>query len=202
MQAFDIDFTWHRHKQGYRLKGGRVVAKGDELEWYRPLDDYSTLYKLFADECRSEKGALEFIKKYGPLLTSPGALIETRALGLPTLMSTIGDLVSEVIAQAQSMKKQLTGRTVPQIPLTSIEAVLIPDGSTVRLKLRPSRLIDAIWLQMAQSVSSGRAVRACQRCGTWFEVGPGSRPPRRLDALFCSDQHRIEFNSLARSKKS
>jgi len=198
----DIDFPWYRHKQGYRIKNGRVVGKGNELESYRPLDDYSTLYKVFADECRSEKGVLEFIKKFGPLLTSPGALIDTHLLGLPAFMSAMGDLVSEVIAQANLMKKQLSRRTVPQIPLTSIEAVLIPHGSTVRLKLQPSRLIDAIWLQMAQANSSGRAVRACQRCGTWFEVGPGSRPPRRLDALFCSDQHRIEFNSLARSRPS
>jgi hypothetical protein len=114
-------------------------------------------------------------------------------------MTAVGDLLDEVTEQANLMKKQLSARRVPQIPVTAIEAVLISDAGTVRLKLRPARLIDAIWLQMAQSVSSGRAARECQRCGNWFEVGPGTG--RRLDAKFCCDEHRIEFHSRARSKK-
>jgi hypothetical protein len=89
---------------------------------------------------------------------------------------------------------------IPQIPLTSLEAFLVSSGgSAIRLKLSPSRLIDALWLQMAQSITSGRDLKECLHCGELFEVGPGSG--RRLDAKFCKDEHRIAFYNRRRSKK-
>jgi hypothetical protein len=199
MPTIDIEFSWYRHIAGYRLKDGRVVAKGDEVQGYRPLDDFSTLYKMFADQCRSEKGVIEFINKFGPLSTDPGELIQKKVLGLRGIFGTRGDRVRDVIDNAKLMNRQLAGAMIPQLPLTNIEAVLVPDVGTVRLKLSPSRLIDAIWLQMAQSISSGRDARSCKLCGIPFEVGPGSG--RRLDAVFCCDEHRITFNSRARSIK-
>jgi hypothetical protein len=201
-QPIRIDFTWHRHTKGYRIKDGRVVANSNDYETYRPLDEYSTLYKIFADQCRTQKGVLGFTEKFGPLSTHPGTLLTIRALGLAGARGTVGDLVRDVIEQADLMNKYLSGysRGIPQIPLTNIEAVLVPDDQTVRIKLSPSRLIDAIWLQMAQASTSGRGIAECLHCGNWFEVGPGTG--RRADAKFCSDQHRIEFHSQARSQKS
>ena len=200
-QPIRIDFTWHRHIKGYRIKDGRVVPDSNDYETYRPLDEYSTLYKIFADQCRSPKGVLGFTHKFGPLSTNPGTLVTIRALNLAGARGTVGDLVRDVIEHAELMNKYLSGysRGIPQIPLTNIEAVLVPDGRSVRIKLSSLRLIDAIWLQMAQASASGRGIAECQRCGTWFEVGPGTG--RRADAKFCCDRHRIEHNSLERSKK-
>jgi hypothetical protein len=39
----------------------------------------------------------------------------------------------------------------------------------------------------------------CRHCGTTFPTGP--RSGRRLDAVFCCDQHRSRYNSLKRSPK-
>jgi len=42
-----------------------------------------------------------------------------------------------------------------------------------------------------------RNKRACAHCGAMFEAGRGAG--RRADAKFCSDEHRVAFNSLKRS---
>jgi hypothetical protein len=201
MTTINLDFTWFFDTQGYRLKNGRLVRKGGELKSYRPLEAFPTLFKIFIDKCRTEKGVIFFVSKFGPLITSPGGLITTRVLGLPGFMAAGGDSIREVIQQAKWMAKLLSDHKsdIPQIPLTSLEAFLVSGGgSAIRLKLSPSRLIDAIWLQMAQSITSGRDLRECLHCGELFEVGPGSG--RRLDAKFCKDEHRIAFNNRRRSK--
>jgi hypothetical protein len=39
----------------------------------------------------------------------------------------------------------------------------------------------------------------CRHCMEVFTVGPGTG--RRMDAIFCSDAHRVRFHSLQRSPK-
>ena len=184
----------------FSVINGSIVRRGGELQAYRPLENFPTLFRIFIKECRSENSVIDFVNKFGPLNTNPGNLITTRVLGLPGFMSAGGDSIGEVIRQAKSMAKLVGGykSDVPQIPLTSLEAFIAT--GPIRLKLSPSRLIDAIWLQMAQSITSGRDVQECLHCGELFEVGPGSG--RRLDAKFCRDEHRIAFNNRIRSKTS
>ena len=200
MTAIHIDFTWFFDTKGYRPKDGRIVPRGGKLQDYRPLEDYPTLFRIFIKKCRSESGVIDFVNKFGPLNTNPGNLITTRVLGLPGFMGAGSDSIGEVIRQAKSMAKLVSGykSDIPQIPLTSLEAFLAT--GPIRLKISPSRLIDAIWLQMAQSITSGRDVRQCLHCGELFEVGPGSG--RRLDAKYCKDEHRIASNNRRRSKTS
>jgi hypothetical protein len=201
MTAIHIDFTWYFDTKGYRPNRGRLVRKGGKLQAYRPLEDFPTLFRVFVDKCRSERGVVDFISKFGPLNTNPGDLITTRVLGLPGFMAAGGDSIREVIRQAKWMAKLIRDHKsdIPQIPLTSLEAFLLTgSGGEIRLKLSPSRLIDAIWLQVAQSITSGRDLQECLHCGELFEVGPGSG--RRLDAKFCKNEHRIAFNNRRRGK--
>ena len=44
---------------------------------------------------------------------------------------------------------------------------------------------------------SGTKFEKCQHCGQQFLVGEGGK---RRDARFCSDEHRVAFNSLKRKK--
>jgi hypothetical protein len=67
-----------------------------------------------------------------------------------------------------------------------------------QLRILPENLLDALWLQLAQTLASGTNIHACLLCGQFFEVGQGTN--KRLDAKFCSDEHRIQFNSRRRSK--
>src|SRR5262249_35479431 len=86
-------------------------------------------------------------------------------------------------------------------PFVDLEVSLDFDASDASPQLRflPSSLLDALWLQVVQELAGGATVRQCRHCGRWFETGAGTG--RRLDATFCSDQHRIDYNSLRRSRR-
>jgi hypothetical protein len=69
-----------------------------------------------------------------------------------------------------------------------------------RMVLTANSLMDGLWLQLGQKVAGQATFRTCEllSCRQVFEVGSSSG--RRLDAKFCSDTHRIEFNSRKRTK--
>jgi hypothetical protein len=69
-----------------------------------------------------------------------------------------------------------------------------------RMVLTANSLMDGLWLQLGQKVAGQAQFRTCElpSCRQIFEVG--SSAGRRLDARFCSDSHRIEFNSRKRTK--
>src|SRR5262249_24745568 len=87
------------------------------------------------------------------------------------------------------------------VPLRGqLRAWLAPDPTTGawRMKLQPPSLLDAIWLQLGQAITSNADLRSCVHCGNWFEAG--GRSGRRADAKFCSDACRINYNSVKRSQ--
>ena len=211
MGALPIDFVWARDRKGYHLEDAkpphpqRVVRNGsndEQLETYRPLDRMDRLFIAFANTAISPNGVLEFVRKYGSL-TWAGT------------DSTKGDPVNLVIMNAESMR-QILGyssgdrKRPPKrppldegptpLPIT-LHGSIILDVKTglPKLLLSPNTLFDALWLQLAQELSGGRYLRRCEQCGAWFETGAGTG--RRLDAKFCSDEHRITFNSLKRSRE-
>ena len=69
-----------------------------------------------------------------------------------------------------------------------------------RITFRANTLMDGLWLQLAANVSGGAAFRSCARCGVVFETGPERNG--RANSKFCSDRHRIEFNSRKRTKSA
>jgi len=46
--------------------------------------------------------------------------------------------------------------------------------------------------------ASRAAIKQCLHCGVRFEAGRGAG--RRADAKFCSEEHKIAYHSLARSR--
>jgi hypothetical protein len=69
-----------------------------------------------------------------------------------------------------------------------------------RMVLTAISLMDGLWLQLGQKIAGLAKFQTCElpSCRQVFEVGSSSG--RRLDARFCSDSHRIEFNSRKRTK--
>jgi hypothetical protein len=57
-------------------------------------------------------------------------------------------------------------------------------------------LLDAIWLQYAQT---NTRARECPQCGQRFLSGVGTG--RRAKADYCSDECRVKYNSLKRSRR-
>jgi hypothetical protein len=169
---------------------------------------------IFAKTPATPEGLLGFVNRFGRLTAEEGAD------GKPIF----GDNVKHMLTYVRSMSMALemlrgqignlpkwpggpfeydlpTGHHVSGgIPLSGkLRASLAPDpvSGALQLKLQPPSLLDALWLQFGQAITSNAELRSCGQCGKWFEAGPGSG--RRKDAKFCSDTCRIEFNSHKRS---
>jgi len=182
----------------------RIVRRGGELVPYRPLDKYERLYSVFAKIAVTPQGALEFVEKFGPL-TKRG------------LNKNEGDDVQDIIAHATQIWRVLDafergnkteiartlgpkGRELGGSPLSAIEVSFVfdPGDDEPKLQFTVSNLVTALWFQVGQSLAGGTNLRKCQHCHVLFEIGPGTG--RRLDAKFCSDNHRIAFNSRKRTR--
>jgi hypothetical protein len=161
----------------------------------RPLSGEE--YRIFASVAHTPTGALEFVERFGPLTW--GGWDATR-----------GDLVDLILMHAGAMRALLDAAREGRSPVLKEPGVQTPDSTVLaaviwdqtarapRWCFRPTTLLDALWLQFGQEVTRGVKIQVCQHCGAWFEAGAGTG--RRADAKFCSDEHRIAFNSLKRSK--
>lgn len=217
-----IDFEWWRDAKGYRLvpasvtaqstviahplgiRAGvgrhqryRIVRLGGQLQSYKPFEAYgATLYKMFA-RIKKPTEMMDFVGKFGPL-TKVGlkprvgddldtALVHAEAMREAIDFAAGGPKGSAILVEAQSA------------PLASMNATLVLDPVTRRpkLKILPVSLLDTLWLSLAQDLSQQGNLRICAQCGEPFRTGPGTG--RRLDAKFCSEQHKIAFHSLKRS---
>ena len=192
-----FDFTWFKDPKGYRLipakpipqrpgqslldlpsgvfQPARIVRNGGKLQSYRPLEVFPNLFSRFIDTAKTEEGVLKFVQAFGPL-TQDG-------------LRKAGDHVPRIADEASAM-----GRSGGRSPIKLVAAI-VTDFSGIRLKVSPSCLLDALWLQFAQSNTRSRE---CLQCHSPFMVGVAAG--RRADAKFCSDECRISFNSLKRSR--
>ena len=202
MPDLTFDFKWYKHAGGYRLipaklprgsamnarpddiQPARIVPEGGPLHSYRPLDEFENLFEHFIRVAKSEVGVLEFVKRFGPL--THGGLRKG------------GEEVSPIIDAVNEMREVQRGRIIAT-PLEPLNVMIITDDEQrLRLKVGPRCLLDALWLQLAQA-SGSATFRECRNCREPFVAGPKGN--RRGDAKFCSDECRIEFNSLQRSRK-
>jgi hypothetical protein len=178
----------------------RVVRLGGTLLPYRPLADFGdVLFREFANASRDPHGVLGFIERFGPL--TPDGLDAARGEEVPRLIQHAEAMHDWLDACRNDNRAALPRMVGPEgINLSSIRAVLTVDPITQapRIRLTVNSLLAGLWLQLGQALSKGATIQQCRHCGKMFETGPGTS--RRLDAKFCSDDHRIAFNSLNRSK--
>jgi hypothetical protein len=206
MADIDLDFKWERDVSGYELVGPtqqpvvvagqlvlterlHIIPKGGRLETYRPLKVFPPLYREFA-KVADPSSALAFVKKFGPM-TNLGQKRDW------------GDDVNFFLRQAKNMRHILAayskGGGSGPVRLRDFEIVLKFTDGRLRFQLVPRGLLEALWLQLGLTFLTGASVKTCLHCGQFFEAGPGTG--RRLDATFCSDAHRVTFNSLARTRR-
>jgi hypothetical protein len=168
---------------------------GGKLTSY-PLAKFPTLYLEFA-RLKTPEDVIDFFNKFGPLMDAG-------------LKPTVGERISRTLELAQTVRDLLSdNRNRPKLlaalfgvdgkPIGRLLVWLVSDEATgaLRLRLAPPNLLEALWLQLAQKILGNATVKTCIHCGKWFEVGPGTG--RRLDAKFCSDEHRILHNSKKRT---
>ncbi len=221
MARIAIELDWTRDPKGYRLaetgrpKMLRIVRNGTGkgLENFPPFQPLSTdsLFEIFANIATTAEGALNFVRRYGPLTA------EGWDAGEPVSLVTFhAEYMREVLRVWAGKRKQLRipirrsqkAAGLPLVvhpddagPSSSLDAKVVWDPlvRTLKWELRPKALLDALWLQLGQALTSDVQIRQCEHCGDWFEAGRGTG--RRQDAKFCSDEHRIAFNSLKRSRE-
>jgi len=196
MPDLTLDFTWYRDPKGYRLipaklpklrpgqsindvpmreiEPDRIVRNGGKPQPYRPLE-IPALFDRFIKMATTENGVLEFVQKFGPL-TKNGRWGK-------------GDIVPDIIDHAEAMARGHGSG------LLNINVSITVERDETRLKVSPACLLDALWLQLAQANTRSKQ---CPQCRKPFRIGVAVK--RRKDARFCSDDCRIKFNSLERSR--
>src|SRR6516165_11405250 len=159
MARLAIEFDWNRDPKGYRLieSKRRVVRNGkghtpNDVVHYRPLSSVGSLFLIFANIATKPAGVLDFVQRFGPLTFHGWDAAQ-------------GDDVDLVMFHANHMRQILKSwdgdKKRPHLPLgqppsTSLDAQVIWDPAIKALKweLRPKSLLDALWLQLAQALTS------------------------------------------------
>ena len=64
-----------------------------------------------------------------------------------------------------------------------------PESDQLELRLMPTNLLGALWLQFARSVEASKTYRRCRVCKQWFEVSVAGK---RRQSIYCSDRCRVK----------
>jgi hypothetical protein len=205
MANFLIDLTWQRHTLGYELlpavegqpeepflsrsgvgQSQRIVPKGLEGMFYKPMEN-SGLFVRFAG-VRCAEDLLDFTNKFG-LLTAEGYRLYD---DVPDVLGHSANFRNWLLRKEDTQSRLSTIAGEDGIFLARSEIYIVRDKTGApRLQYRATTLLYALWIQLINALTGEREFRDCLHCGRPFEVGPGER---RLDAKFCTDEHRIRFN--------
>ena len=224
------DFEWYRDSKGYAaresdeigfagwesvgpmklpkmgsLRRLRIVGRGGKKLTYRPFESFPSLCIQFA-KLKTPNELLGFIEKFG-LLRTDYWIGERDQNASPRK----GEDVSAALAAAKTFRVLLAAKTKGPAALReavrnnhgpilgAARVVLRPDHTNgARIAIEAHSLLDGMWLQLGQKLAANATFRSCVHCHEWFEAGPGTG--RRLDAKYCSDDHRIEYYSRNRTK--
>jgi hypothetical protein len=206
-----IDFAWRRDQLGYELRpvarrafGGtvtrrepRIVRRGGELEWIRPFDMNRHAVIRFANLAdRGDADVVAFISEFGPLTehgNDPNGVSITDVRAAAAQMKAELQLAGDIRRSLTDPNREWRGTEFAKV---SVRVVHSPQDGGLRIALAPANLFEGLRLQIAMMIAEQRGARACEQCGTWFDVGGDGK---RADARFCSDRCRVTFHNLQRS---
>lgn len=189
------------------LRRLRIVGRGGKKLTYRPFKSFPSMCTQFA-RLKTPNDLLGFIEKFG-LLRADYFIGERE----PNASSGKGENVDRALAVAKTFRILMTAKTRGpaalreamrnnQGPLLGAAQVVLRSdhANGARIAIEANSLLDGMWLQLGQKLAGNVTFRSCLQCDDWFEAGPGKG--RRLDAKYCSDNHRIEYHSCNRTKGS
>lgn len=195
-------FTPRRKRKGALLSGelkeAALKRRGGRLITRDPFASNPDLYRRFASASATPKFIAEFMSRYGPLSADVH-----KADGAPAnKFIAAAKMMATIILDQDSGRRHLQNVTRGKgIKISKLDAVLRHSESENRLVLvlTPPSLLEGLWLQLAMAVTAGATFRTCRHCGGAFPVGAGTG--RRLDAAYCSDEHRVMFHNSARARR-
>ena len=196
-----------------------IVPIGNERVHYRPFEEYEMLCIAFA-KLETPESLMNFIKLYGPITrTSPEwgdsvsgklrtsrrfrELLSCKEKGPRKLASVFNFQVQASFAAAykRAVKSPLPKDFDFGTPneLVGMADIVADAKRGIQLRITTDTLIGGLWWQLAQKLSGETNIQRCRYCSAPFETGPGTG--RHVDAAFCSNEHKVRFFSLARSKR-
>jgi hypothetical protein len=111
-------------------------------------------------------------------------------LGSPTMMPEIGSAFTPgdpILPARLAVQRAINDRLQMFGARTELLWERTRGGLREKIRIVPSSLISALWIQLAQAVEGDRKYRQCEECKKWYEVSGD----RRADARFCSDPCRF-----------
>jgi len=183
---------------------GRIVRAGGRLISYRPVEMLDQIFNAYINTEPTPEGLLGFVNRFGPLTPYGnedfGELVE---FAINHLKSTIALIRAYGETDKATQKRALAGFLGPdglESPGIKLRIVFDEQAQTLRTEQIVKDLSTALWLRQLEIMGSDTLMRRCGHCGAWFTAGMGTG--RHLNARFCTDAHRIAFNSLKRTPKA
>jgi len=182
----------------------RIIRQGGSLVpcgWPLSLD---SAVQAFLNKPATPEGMLEFVNGFGAL-TREGNLM---GIGEPVAAAiTLHAAMNGIVDAAATLDRVEKRRACAQflgadgIRLSGVEVRLIFDEQAQALRTLQIThdLATALWLRLIIWLESDAILRRCSHCHAIFTAGAGTG--RDAKARFCSDEHRIRFNSLKRTPK-
>jgi hypothetical protein len=208
--------------------GNIIIPKGVAPLSYLPFEKFDSLYSVFA-KVRTEDELLAFVTKFGLLMGRGGDPVVDVLREAQFFRDVLAAKEKSQKKVAECFESQLRVRLANEYKKVNVilppnaelwqwqrlvgncvdlenlmdhsvaRVELVPDQKRgVQLRITAETLIAALWWQLARKVSGDAKIRECRHCGDWFEAGIGT--DRRADSDFCSQEHKIRFFSLKRSR--
>jgi hypothetical protein len=196
-----------------------IVPNGNERVLYRPLDENDMICIAFA-KLSSPESLLQFIKLFGPLTRSSPQwgdsvagclrlarrfyeLLSCKDRGHKKLASIFNSQVQASFARAyeRDVKSPLPKdyNFGESNELIGIADIVADPRRGIQLRITTDTLIGGLWWQLAQKLSGETNIQICRYCSAPFETGPGTG--RHIDSKFCSNEHKVRYFSLDRTKR-
>jgi hypothetical protein len=223
MGPMDIEFEWERDTKGYRLvkaptddsralalsvrfpegfpmppdeeRDWLIARNGGTLQRYRASDDLDLIFREFLNTPTNPEGVKEFTDRWGQMVGPYTAVPVSLPISIIHAMNRFIDgwCEPEKAMRARVLEKTLG---VDGFDLGDLKVRLIFDRRTgsPRTQILVPNLATALYLRMAEVLTSDTVLRRCAHCNVLFTAGSGT--DRRLDAKFCSDEHRVLFHRL------
>ena len=171
-----------------------LLPRSDKIERFDLFERAPALFRDVASAQTTVEGVTKLADGYGPLLRDRLPDVEDwysairamrRAVAAWEDAKSTGDYrrVARLIKNRAGYKFGATSN----LPGTAANIYLSEDKSTgtgLRLRIRPSCLADALWVQLTLAIDAKQNLVACVECRKWFPVEAGAA---RSDKRYCSD---------------
>ena len=205
LESYEVTAETERYADDVYLvpRGYEKLPRWGEIEFencYDPFVDEPGLFRIFSQLPSSPESILAFANKYGDL-NRIEVLTEDGGLSLSTWQREIREmreLVAEsdrLIAPLRSARAQtkrmedIEGFVYPIVAPIQVTMMTTVRNSIVCLCANTLCLLDAMKLQLVESVIDQKTYRTCALCSKPIELTPGVN---RSDRKYCSNNCRVK----------